>query len=444
MTPTTGYSGRVYVVTNELGQETTQKTILENQFLFESLCPSGKTAIYGCSGLFTLNIASLIPTITHVCMFDLSQKVKEFWEKTQKLFQDPSVSTENAKELFIQKIAPTFRKKITDECNNGLSFFSSPERLGRILDIFKNNRFSFDLLDLKDPNAVASFINKKHEPCIIYISNIPYVPMGMGTTMEGYQKFCKSIDLFPEKATLIAAHKTINDKFATQQVLLPGGNLRKNFNIPFSELVTSFPKFPPNYYVLFNELNSNDYHRALACIRSGADPYERFLGLTLLMRMARRHHWHAIKALIQATRNTNIYVEFLNAKEGLQENTALHFSASCPLSKGKKENEAVQIINYLIESGADINATNKDKQTPLMCAVSQHHWQRALALIQNKAKPTICDSQNNTIFDLLKTIPREDKNDDFQNFMTILRQKHPEAFTKVSFAEPESNEKISE
>ena len=57
-----------------------------------------------------------------------------------------------------------------------------------------------------------------------------------------------------------------------------------------------------------------------------------------------------------------------------------------------------EIMDLLIERGADINALNKDGNTPLMLALYTNHREAAELLLQNKADQYIKNIEGLTAF----------------------------------------------
>ena len=374
------YLENVWVVTNEQGQDETQR-IIQAQ-------PLRGNAIYACGCLFALNIASLNPDITDVCIFDLSDRVAQFWKDAEKIFQDPELNYENAKERFChfsdqygQSAALEF------ECSNNLSFLSTKERFERIQNIFRNNHFSFTKLDLADPDQHSAFLERQKKsgaiPHIIYISNIPAAISGMRNSMERFEQFRTSMELLPKDAIIIDAKKLIRDTFGTQRVHIPPEGLGK---------------ITPNYNVLMSVLYLDDYEKAAHCIAQGADVNERNpLNLSPLMMMIDLSLYHSFRALLNS-KKADIHAR------GPNQTSLLHF---CALNQMASDQLMSQMINDLIDHGADIDARDFNETTALYQAVSLGRLECVCALLLKGANPDIPDKYGNTPLSLLdeKNLP---------------------------------------
>jgi ankyrin repeat protein len=81
--------------------------------------------------------------------------------------------------------------------------------------------------------------------------------------------------------------------------------------------------------------------------------------------------------------------------EGKDGNTLLHFAAAKP--------EQIQVLKKLIaERSDDINAQNKDGNTPLHVAFLRNNLEAVAALLGAKPNVHIINNEGNTPFDLFK------------------------------------------
>jgi hypothetical protein len=356
------YLDHVWPCTNEEGQEETQRIIRDQ--------PVRGNAIYGCSGFFVLNLASLSPEITHVSIFDLSDRVREFWSEAQKIFLDPFLTYETAEKRFLSFVE-TYRhgEQLLQECQHNLSFLSSEERFERIRAIFLRDHFSFTKLHLGDPDQFHRFLDTQAaqgaRPQIIYLSNIPTTISAMGESIEGFEKFRRSMELLPKNAIIIEAKKMAIDECVRQIVHIPPEGLGP---------------ITPNYHVLMGALNADDYERASRCIALGADPNERDqINLTPLMIMAETGYFNSIRALVDSGKvDVN--------QRGELGMTALHILA-CRSKIDAKEMD--RIIEFLASHGADLDAQDTDGETPVSLAATLGSVRCLKTLLRLGADPRI-------------------------------------------------------
>jgi len=211
----------VYVCTNEKKQRETLDAVKNY--------PEKKgNAIVGTSGFFVLNLASTISEVSHVVLFDLSDRVAQFWHGIKEILQDPELSLAKAKEripAFLQARGYGHIGALNEEIKNQLSWLSSEDRFEKIHQIFLKNRFSFAKIDMGQPEEVAALFRKNEEivPLAVYISNIAECPTGVGSTKERHAAFCESLKQIPEDAIVIDSAKEMGyDVRPTQRVHLPG------------------------------------------------------------------------------------------------------------------------------------------------------------------------------------------------------------------------------
>jgi hypothetical protein len=351
-----------WVFPNAHNQAETQEILLKQP-------PHEHNAIYSCGGLYALNLASLDPGITHICMFDLSDRVAEFWERAQTFLQDPKLTYETAKKRFLVQLKlRAFERNLDLECLQKLSFLSSRERFERIQSIFQKGHFSFTRLDLCRPDQVESFLKVQHarglRPHIINISSAPY----QIETFKGFEGMRRTIGLLPEDAILIDAETLESDSTAIQHLYLPPDR----------------PRPVPNHDVLLGAIASNDDKNVLRCIELGANPNETDeRNETPLMWAASRGFQKSIQALIDSGRID------INAR-GYKGRSALH---SCIRFAIKTQNAlwANMMIEYLIGRGAYINAQDDQGISPFYYAVKKRAWDSARELLRLGADPTIPD-----------------------------------------------------
>jgi hypothetical protein len=347
---------------NEQNQAETHEILLKQP-------PHGHNAIFACGGLCALNLASLDPGITHVCLFDLSDRVAEFWERAQTFFQDPKLTYETAKKRFLTHLKlNAFQPNLELECTQRLSFLSSRERFERIHSIFQKGHFSFTRLDLCQPDHVESFLKFQRAkglcPHVIYISSAP----SKVDTFVDFDGLRRTIGLLPEDAILIDAEKFEGDPRAVQRVYLPPDR----------------PRLVPSPHILLEAIATNDDKNVSRCIELGADPNEAGEHNESPLMWAISEGFHkSIQALIDSGRVD------INAS-GYKGRGVLH---SCVRFAIKKQNAlwANMMIKYLIEHGANINAQDDKGITPFYYAVRKRAWDSARELLRWGADPTIPD-----------------------------------------------------
>ena len=91
-------------------------------------------------------------------------------------------------------------------------------------------------------------------------------------------------------------------------------------------------------------------------------------------------------------------------------------SGSTPLIYAAANNHT-QVMRYLIESGANIDATNDHGQTALFYAVESEAFEAAELLVKHNADTTIADDDGATVMDLID-------DDDFREAFVAAIEKH--------------------
>lgn len=76
------------------------------------------------------------------------------------------------------------------------------------------------------------------------------------------------------------------------------------------------------------------------------------------------------------------------------------------------------VIRYLAESGAPVNAQNAFQQTPLFQAVYNENADEITALIESGADPKIKDADGQTIFEMIETYQKNGSRDALQNALS--------------------------
>jgi hypothetical protein len=166
-------------------------------------------------------------------------------------------------------------------------------------------------------------------------------------------------------------------------------------------------------------INSDDYDAVEYCIKKGCNPHFLQENLPLVMSIASKGLFHSLKALVEAA-----YIS-PTAKDN-DGRTVLHHAAC------NKSPNATEIIDYLVEKGADINAQNKYKMTPLFDAASLRRTSAILALLKNGARLDIEDHMGRTplpwIQELLQTETRSPTEaDHFRQIRDLIARKTGES-----------------
>ena len=104
-------------------------------------------------------------------------------------------------------------------------------------------------------------------------------------------------------------------------------------------------------------------------------------GITALMKASRRGHIDAISVLLHAGVDPNIV--------DCNGNTLLHYAVDGECSK--------EVLQAIVESGIDVNATNKNGVTPLMKASRRGNIDAISVLLHAGADPNIIDGNGNTL-----------------------------------------------
>lgn len=172
---------------------------------------------------------------------------------------------------------------------------------------------------------------------------------------------------------------------------------------------------PANQDLFIRFINSDDYDAVKYCIEKGCNPHILQGDLSLAMSLSVKGLFHSLKALVEVGR--------VNVKAQDNEGrTALHYAT------WNKSPNAAEIIDYLVEKGADVNAQNTDKMTPLFDAVSLRRIPAILALLKQGARLDIEDHMGRTplpwIQELLQTEPQTPTEADlFRQIRELIAQK---------------------
>jgi hypothetical protein len=373
---------RIYVSSNELGRDTTLKVI--------KAFPNRGNAIYGCSGTFVLDLASLRDGIEHVAVFDISPKVEQFWEGASKMIAslDPTNLEESQQKFlaFVGKINEFQKHLLQSNIKEGHSFLSSSDRLARICKIFQARHFTFTRLDLGNPVQFKAFLDEQTQrgakPHAVYISNI--VHMTTGALMHGsnilnrhkrYKDFDRSLSLIPAEAILIdAVKKDPGDRYSTQRV-----HLKARVDI-----------LPPLCNCAFKTaLESDDYDDVRYAIAHGADPKAvDTSGYTHLLTMGEKGKVNSIRALLDCG------VDVDSTGQGDESrNTALHCAANA---------DQADAVELLVARKANIDAAGDQNMTPLHFASSNGSLKATRVLVELGANRSRKDAKGFTPLDLTK------------------------------------------
>src|SRR5579862_1275465 len=175
---------------------------------------------------------------------------------------------------------------------------------------------------------------------------------------------------------------------------------------------------PADQGLFIHFIMSDDYDAVKYCIEKGCNPHFLQGDLSIAMTLAQRGSFQSLKAL----------VEIGHVSLTTQDNdgrTALHYAAV------NNSPKAAEIIDYLVEKGADVNAQTKYKMTPLFDAVALRRTPAILALLKNGARLDIQDHMGRTplpwIQELLQAEPRNlTEAEHFKQIQELIAQKTTE------------------
>lgn len=168
-------NNKVHIFTNEKNER-------ESIEKLRTLAPVGNL-FFGTSGLSSLNLASVRPSIQYIMIMDVSNCTKLFWKKMKKLIRNHSriECIKKIEEHILQKFQDYGLKKSSCEISakklmHPTSWLSDDQRYEKIQSIFKKRQFVFLHADFQDSNFVKkmkkklSFFQLKID--VFYSSNI--------------------------------------------------------------------------------------------------------------------------------------------------------------------------------------------------------------------------------------------------------------------------------
>jgi light-regulated signal transduction histidine kinase (bacteriophytochrome) len=181
-------------------------------------------AVFGVSGLSTLNIAAVREGISDIYVFDLASSVSHFWAQIlpilatnveadqaarkieEVLATDASIYFSQAKirlpfnsrslEDKVLKTAELAIAGLRREIEAGTSFLSDPDRYSRIHRLAKEGRIHFTQGDLADPRNKSRILTYFMDNGVIfdtiYLSNIFYCLQDL-RSLEAFPKFVEGL-----------------------------------------------------------------------------------------------------------------------------------------------------------------------------------------------------------------------------------------------------------
>lgn len=354
-------SNKVYLTTNELGQQSTLGSLKRTDSQGNTIC--------GVSGFSVLNMASLerggVP-ITHVALFDLSDRVEAFWQQVVPMIQsspDAQVFQERLgkhlqeswQEYFLApEMADRYMKYLQLEISHGVSWLSNRARFDKIQQIFNNNCFSFTRLDVTDPRAFGSYLRNLEEQGLqldtIYVSNI-----NCCIDKSHFHPYHESLEQIPPQVNIIDASIRNKDDKETQQRMF-------SRNPTIREAI-------PMLYRLLHSANTHDIELGL---RDGLDPDERDIhGFTPLMTAAEKDNAEGVSRLLEARAN-------IDAKRNGR--SLLHYAGGA------------SSVRALIQANADLHARDNEGLTPLHLGAAMGNSDAVRELLLQGGDPTVIDS----------------------------------------------------
>ncbi len=188
-----------------------------------------------------------------------------------------------------------------------------------------------------------------------------------------------------------ADNKTASDLAKTQEIK----EILERFTYPYS-------------FVLFNAIRSNDLKFVAESIEQGADV--NFITQsknTPLMLAAQNGHKEIVELLLKngaklAAKNADNKTASDLAKTQEIKEMLEKATQTAKLLIAVKINN-LQAANESIKQGADVNAIDQNKNTPLMIAAQNGHTEMVQILLKSKAKFTAKNAHNKTASDLAKT-----------------------------------------
>ncbi len=383
-------SNKVYLTTNELGQQSTLGALKRRD--------SQGNTISGVSGFFVLNMASLerggVP-ITHIALFDLSDRVEAFWQQVVPMIQsspDAQVFQERLgkhlqecwQEYFLApEMASRYIKYLNLEIKHGVSWLSDPARFNKIQQIFNNNQVSFTRLDVTDPRAFGAYLRNLGEQGLqldtIYLSNI-----NCCIDKNQFHPYHETIAQIPPQVNIIDASIRSKDDKDTEQRM-------------FSHSPTIREAIP----MLYRLLHSDNIHEVELGLRDGLDPDERDIhGFTPLMTAAEKDNAEGVSRLLEARAD-------IDAKRNGR--ALLHFAGG-PSS-----------VRVLIQAKADLHARDNEGLTPLHLGAAMGNSDAVRELLLQKGDLTIVDSFGYTPLELgLSVLGHTGRNENKRAVQAIL------------------------
>lgn len=367
----------IFISCNELAQEVTQK-------IFATLALRGN-GIFGCSGTYILNLASLVDGITDICPYDISEKVERLWEGFSKII--PTLNPVNLEEsqarfcAWIGEEYPEDRVHVQADIKANLSFLSTAERLARICKIFRTKPPTFTRIDAGDKVRFKEFLDQKASkgitPHAFYVSNMATSPGGANFhLMDGdrvshsrYKDFAESYGLIPATAIVIDAVLKPGNMYASQRIHIKP---LRNGLLPV-----------PCPCAFRTALNNDHYDDIRFYISHGSNANEvDRSGYTHLMTAAEYGRLNSMRSLLDSRVDVNSTGSGQN-----RDSTALHMAANAGQSDA---------IELLLSRNANIDALGEQQMTPLHHAAAQGHLGAVRTLLECGANRFAFDSAGYT------------------------------------------------